>query len=100
MINDKCKSLSIYRSTLDFGMGNIQACVSLNNMRKNVKKKLKNFPFLKDFAIKFYVNYFRSQEISKKEQKQIKLKLNDSDQNLSEAPFIAGITSSETIITD
>ena len=59
MINDKCKSLSIYRSTLDFGMGNIQACVSLNNMRKNVKKKLINFPFLHDLAIKLYVNYLR-----------------------------------------
>ena len=98
MINDRCKSLSIYRSTLDFGTGNIRACFSLNNMRKNVKKSLRNFPLLKDSAIKFYVDNFRSKEFQKREEGQIKLEFASDDQNLSQIPFIKGLASDKTII--
>ena len=98
MINNNCKSLSFIKSTMDLGTGNIQACFSLNNMRKNVKGQLKDFPYLKDFAIEFYVKYFRSQKISEQEEKKIKLQIEDSDQNLSKLHFVKGITSGETII--
>ena len=56
MIHDKCKSLSIFRSTLDFGTGHLQTCFSFHNMKKNIRKKLQNFPVLLDPAIKLYSN--------------------------------------------
>ena len=46
IINDRCKSLSIFSTTLDFGIGHIQTCFSLSNIKENIKEKLVNFPIL------------------------------------------------------
>ena len=97
MIHDKCKSLSIFQSTLDFGTAHLQTCFSFHNMKKNVRKKLQNFPVLLDPAIKLYSKYLLSQEISEKDQASNEIKFDDVDQSSTVIPFIKGLINSEAI---
>jgi len=83
ILHDNCKTLNIYRSTLDFGTSHLQRCFSLSNIKENVKKKLIKHPTLNNAAIDIYQKYFLS---SKKIQE-----IDYSSQNNLTLPFIRGV---------
>jgi quinoprotein glucose dehydrogenase len=98
IINDRCKSLSIFSTTLDFGIGYIQTCLSLSNIKENAKKKLVNFPILHDVTIKFYKKYYLNSKKNQEEERTVnKFNLDSLDQNLLKIPFIKGVVNDEEL---
>ena len=101
MAHDKCKSLGIFRSTLDFGIGHMQTCFSFSNIKENVKKRLIKIPILYKPTVELYKKYYLHSQKYYQTLMYYKtsdeLKFDNTDRNLSEIPFIEGLINSKAI---
>ena len=93
-VSNKCKSIKIFKSSLDFGLSHLDGCYSNSNLVPEIKILLSNSPILYEIARKFRKTNITNDFIfdnppTKKEVELVKKKENLSKAN--EIPFIKGL---------
>ena len=96
-ISDKCRSLKVIRSTIDFGLSHLDFCYSNSNLTPKIKKILTKSPFIYEIARKyrktFITNNFIFDNPPTREEIEIAQKKEDQTRDM-EAPFIQGLINS------
>ena len=93
-ISDKCKSIKIFSSSLDFGLSHLDGCYSKSNLVPEIKSLLSNSSFLYEIARKYRRTNITNDFIFDNPPTKEEVKIVKKKESLSvdlEAPFIKGL---------
>jgi|TARA_B110000238_G_C16134423_1_gene442961 quinoprotein glucose dehydrogenase len=93
-ISAKCKSIKIFKSSLDFGISHLNGCYSHSSLVPEIKVLLSNSPFLYEVARKYRKNFSTSGYILDTPPTKEELVIVEKKENLNkdiEIPFIKGL---------
>jgi len=97
-ISAKCKSIKIFKSSLDFGISHLNGCYSHSSLVPEIKVLLSNSPFLYEVARKYRKNFSTSGYILDTPPTKEELVFVEKKENLNkdiEIPFIKGLLNND-----